>query len=280
MGLHINSLTYVIIVMAIGLLVDFLVHIMLRFYEIDGSSREEKAKETLRTMGASMFVGGVTTFLGVCPLVLSSTHIFMTVFWSFLAIVTLGFTHGLILLPVVLSLVGPVSTVRRQSADKVNPTKKRTDSSSSVSSTTSSSKQGKFDDEILRSSTEEELEELNSTSDEKESPSGQRKVPFLGPSYDLEAIEEGPESTKNRPDSTTSAKSRRSIINAPSDEITQASPRSTCVQTPKQQTSLLGQLVDAYTCATEFDFYDTVSMNVCKKPSHTDFSAGKRRAKR
>ena len=56
MGLRINSLTYVIIVMAIGLLVDFLVHILLRYYETDGVTREEKVKETLRTMGASMFV--------------------------------------------------------------------------------------------------------------------------------------------------------------------------------------------------------------------------------
>lgn len=278
MGLHINSLTYVIICMAIGLLVDFLVHIMLRWYETDGLCREEKVKETLRTMGASIFIGGVTTFLGVCPLVLSTTHIFMTVFWAFLAIVALGFTHGLILLPVVLSVIGPTATHHSQSANHSNGgppgLKKAASSSSSVSSTssTSSGKAGKFDDDILQSSTEEELEELNCEKERR--LNDQRRVPFMGPSYELEAIEEGPESAKSRqsrPNSTTSARSRRSIVPAPSDEMQSLA----MVDHAKWANhTLLGQLADAYSCAREFDFYDSVNINACKKPTGISAECG------
>ena len=78
-GVFINAVTYVTIVIAIGLLVDFLMHILLRYYETTGETREEKVKETLETMGASMLMGGFTTWLGVIPLSLSSTKIFNTI---------------------------------------------------------------------------------------------------------------------------------------------------------------------------------------------------------
>ncbi|CAB9506139.1 Pick C1-like protein 1 [Seminavis robusta] len=273
MGLDINSLTYVIICMAIGLLVDFLVHILLRYYETDGDTREDKVKDTLRTMGASMFVGGLTTFLGVCPLVLSTTHIFMTVFWAFLAMVVLGFTHGLILLPVVLSLMGPLSSCHRNDASRRDiPGKKKGSSSSALSSTSSSTSSAayKYDDEILASSSEEELEEL--TAEEKEElekvATQVRTVPFLGPSYELEMIEEGPGSRPTSTSSAKSGKSLRSIVEAPSDEIALASPRAVSAAAKAAvSASLLGKLADAYNCTFElgeFDFYETVTNKACK----------------
>lgn len=75
-GIKVNSVTYFIIVMAIGLLVDFLMHILLRYYESKGKTRHAKVKETLETMGASILLGGFTTWLGVIPLAFSSTKIF------------------------------------------------------------------------------------------------------------------------------------------------------------------------------------------------------------
>jgi hypothetical protein len=63
-------------------------------------------------MGVSILVGGFSTALGVFPLVFSSVKIFLTVFYAFFAMILLGVTHGLILLPVVLSYVGPTMCVR------------------------------------------------------------------------------------------------------------------------------------------------------------------------
>lgn len=112
-GLDINGLTYICVVVAIGLLVDFLMHVLLRYYESrPDQTREARVKETLQTMGVSIMVGGVTTFLGVLPLIFSSLQLFLTVFYAFFAMVFLGVSHGLILLPVVLSYVGPTMCVR------------------------------------------------------------------------------------------------------------------------------------------------------------------------
>ena len=91
MGLFINPLTYICVVVSIGLLVDFLIHILLRYYEATpGKSRDERVRETLETMGVSIFVGGLTTFLATVPIAFSSAEIFNTVFYSFFAMVTLG----------------------------------------------------------------------------------------------------------------------------------------------------------------------------------------------
>jgi Patched family len=106
-GLSLNPLTYIILVMAIGLLVDFIMHVLLRYYECDKPTREEKVLETLRTMGGSILLGGLSTILGVLPLAFATSQIIGTVFVMFVALVMLGVTHGLILLPVLLSYVGP-----------------------------------------------------------------------------------------------------------------------------------------------------------------------------
>lgn len=88
-------------------LVDFLMHIALRYYETEKIGREEKTKEVLRTMGAAILLGGFSTFLGTMALAFASTAIFHTIFVSFCGIVSLGLVHGLALFPVLLSLIGP-----------------------------------------------------------------------------------------------------------------------------------------------------------------------------
>lgn len=116
-GVSINSVSYVILAMSIGLLVDFLMHVLLRYYELPGN-RREKTIGTLRTMGTSILLGGATTLLGTVPLIFSTSHIMYTVFVAFLGMVLLGVSHGLILLPVILSTIG---TEEQASATHATP---------------------------------------------------------------------------------------------------------------------------------------------------------------
>jgi len=87
-------------------------HVLLRYYESEAVTRVEKVKDTLRTMGVSILIGGTSTFLAVIPLAFSTSTIIGTVFTAFFVMVTLGVGHGLIFLPVVLSFVGPTETPR------------------------------------------------------------------------------------------------------------------------------------------------------------------------
>lgn len=115
-GLHINAVTYVALVMSIGLLVDYIMHVLLRYYECSGN-RKEKTVETLCTIGTSIFLGGISTFLGILPLAFGTSDVVRTIFISFLGIVTLGMSHGLILLPTILSMFGPEDQVSMSSSE-------------------------------------------------------------------------------------------------------------------------------------------------------------------
>lgn len=109
-GIHINAVTYVSLILSIGLMVDFILHVLLRFYEAEGG-RKQKVVHTLKTMGSSVLVGGISTFLGTLPLAFSTSEVFYTVFVAFIGLVTLGCGHGLILLPVLLSMFGPKDVI-------------------------------------------------------------------------------------------------------------------------------------------------------------------------
>ena len=105
-------------------------------------------------MGVSILVGGLTTLLGVVPLAISTLDIFGTVFKAFFGMIALGTTHGLILLPVILSIVGPTAFVRGHAVIEGN-TDKRED-----------------DKNILRTDTEESRETSLCTGDSFDRISG------------------------------------------------------------------------------------------------------------
>ena len=127
-GISINAVSYIGLTMSIGLLVDFIMHCLLRYYEVPGN-RKEKCIEMLRTMGASILLGGISTFLGTMLLVFASSDIFYTIFIVFFGIVVLGVTHGLILLPVVLSIIGPedqvTTSVHKKAVEHREPLEKK-----------------------------------------------------------------------------------------------------------------------------------------------------------
>merc|ERR1712127_1084246 len=66
-------------------------------------------REVITIMGKSILKGGFTTFLGVLFVSWNEELAFRTIFVTFIGITTLGVGHGLIFIPVVLSLLGPMS---------------------------------------------------------------------------------------------------------------------------------------------------------------------------
>ena len=94
-------------------MVDFLLHMFVRYYEVKGT-RTERVTKSLTSMGSSILLGGFSTFLGVVVLAFSVSFSFQIVFRAFVGMVVLGCSYGLILVPVVLSLVGPEDLVEEK----------------------------------------------------------------------------------------------------------------------------------------------------------------------
>ena len=118
MGCGIFSPQYVlspVLSSQIGIVVDYTTHIVVAYFEATNQdvTRNERVRHVMTTVGGYVMLGGFSTFLGVLPLSLCSTEIFRIIFLTFLGIVGLGTTHGLVLTPVLLSLVGPLRPKRR-----------------------------------------------------------------------------------------------------------------------------------------------------------------------
>merc|ERR1719150_164751 len=118
-GITIDILSAVNIVLAIGLCVDYAVHIAHAFLMSQGS-RQQRATSAVKLIGAAVINGGTTTFLALLFCGLSSSHVYQTFFKVFSLTVVFGLFHGLVLLPVVLSLLGPSSPSEPSDSESVN----------------------------------------------------------------------------------------------------------------------------------------------------------------
>lgn len=106
-GLTIDITSMNIIIISVGLCVDFCAHIVHGFLTGRGK-KEERVIFIMTNIAPAVMNGGFSSLLALSLLVTSKSHIFVSFFKIFFMICVFGLFHGLILLPVVLCLIGPV----------------------------------------------------------------------------------------------------------------------------------------------------------------------------
>lgn len=121
MGLYIEDVTSIIIILSVGLAVDYCAHVSVAYVlQINQpSSRQEKTELALADMGPAVFNGGFSTFLAFFMVAWSNSYVFLTFFKMFSMVVLFGLFHGLIYFPVLLSLIGP-SSHRKRHEEPIN----------------------------------------------------------------------------------------------------------------------------------------------------------------
>eukprot|EP01086_Lenisia_limosa_P012511 TRINITY_DN40893_c0_g1_i1.p1 TRINITY_DN40893_c0_g1~~TRINITY_DN40893_c0_g1_i1.p1 ORF type:complete len:184 (-),score=53.06 TRINITY_DN40893_c0_g1_i1:114-665(-) len=108
-GLALNTVTMVEIVMAIGLLVDLCLHSSFVILITSGTPTE-RVSHALSTVGASIFNGGLSTFLAIMVMAISSSFVFKSFFYMVFSLVICGLLAGIVLGPALYSLLNPTPT--------------------------------------------------------------------------------------------------------------------------------------------------------------------------
>ncbi|XP_052286900.1 patched domain-containing protein 3-like [Dreissena polymorpha] len=119
-----SSITMIHLIMSIGFSVDFTAHICHGFMTSRGETRDEKVRAAIDKTGAPIFHGAVSSVLGIIVLVAAKSYIFRTFAAVMGFVLFFGIAHALLLLPVVLSWIGPMSSEDKKPL-QLNGTHKR-----------------------------------------------------------------------------------------------------------------------------------------------------------
>ena len=123
-GVAVNSVSVICIVVAIGLAVDYSVHISHAFLLVKASDTDEHSSRQLRAgfalsrMGPAVLNGAFSTFLAVLPLAFAKSYVFIVFFRMFAVIIFFGVWFGVIVLPLFLSVTGPAAYTNAKHIDE------------------------------------------------------------------------------------------------------------------------------------------------------------------
>ncbi|CAG4991956.1 unnamed protein product [Parnassius apollo] len=106
-GMTVDIVCCIGLELAIGLCVDYAAHVGHTFLTIPSGSRNDRAFETVTSIGSAVLLGGGSTLLSLSLLSMSKAYTFQSFFKIFLLVILFGLFNGLVFLPVILSLVGP-----------------------------------------------------------------------------------------------------------------------------------------------------------------------------
>ncbi|KAJ8669003.1 hypothetical protein QAD02_000262 [Eretmocerus hayati] len=111
-GLTIDIVSCIGLELAVGLSVDYAAHVAHAFLNASGdggfgNDRRSRALKATRHIGSAVLFGAGSTLLALSLLAFSRAYVFRAFFRIFLLVIAFGLWHGLLLLPVVLSSIGP-----------------------------------------------------------------------------------------------------------------------------------------------------------------------------
>lgn len=121
-GVTLSAVSLICLVMAIGLVVDYLAHILHYFLIQDPAlPAVEKLGATMAEVGPAVFLGISTTFLGILPMIFASSNIFRTFFKMFFDIIVFSALHAFLFMPALLLVLNPTKARQTQEPQQPEP---------------------------------------------------------------------------------------------------------------------------------------------------------------
>ncbi|OHT05813.1 hypothetical protein TRFO_26315 [Tritrichomonas foetus] len=102
----VNTISAGNLVIVIGLSVDYSAHVMHAYLNPTGKYGNP-VLDAIAEVGLAVLLGGISTFLAVFPLAFCESNIFVIFFKTFFGTIIAGLLYSLVLLPILLSFIGP-----------------------------------------------------------------------------------------------------------------------------------------------------------------------------
>ncbi|KAK0396207.1 hypothetical protein QR680_001621 [Steinernema hermaphroditum] len=111
-GIKLNPVSAVTVITAVGIGVEFTTHVVFAFLTSLGD-RNERMAAAIDHVFVPVIQGGLSTFLGIVMLAFSEFDFIVKYFFVVMfALIIIGLINGLVLMPVLLSLLGPSCEIR------------------------------------------------------------------------------------------------------------------------------------------------------------------------
>ncbi|KAM4689071.1 patched domain-containing protein 3-like [Discoglossus pictus] len=111
-NVNLDSISMINLVICIGFSVDFSAHISYRFVSNKNSDANKRVIDALYSLGYPIVQGALSTILGVVALSAATSYIFRTFFKIMFLVSSFGLLHGLVFLPVFLTIFGSCFTAK------------------------------------------------------------------------------------------------------------------------------------------------------------------------
>ena len=102
-----SVVTMIHLIMSVGFSVDFSAHVCSAYLMSNSLKRTERAYDAITHAASPIFNGGMSSFVGVFMLLFSNSYIFVTFFKIMLLVIGFGMLNAILLMPAILSLIGP-----------------------------------------------------------------------------------------------------------------------------------------------------------------------------
>ena len=114
-GINLDGVALINLIMCIGFSVDFSAHICYHYMSAEAEDiggtpilhSSTRIRASLYALGLPIIQGATSTILGVFGLAFANCYLFVTFFKMIFLVILFGALHGLVLLPVLLSIFGP-----------------------------------------------------------------------------------------------------------------------------------------------------------------------------